>query len=146
MPNSSSEQPFTLFTSLTAPRDNAPPDFPVSELIRHLIVATGYEVCSPSYPRFTLASYQFLTQARDIRDHINRLINKVENSVNDEESWALFDEYSDLIDPTEKYAYKKYHFSFVSTDSRVYSFVVSCSIFSLRRRRSQMLTATLSPP
>ncbi|KAF5372247.1 hypothetical protein D9758_004987 [Tetrapyrgos nigripes] len=100
MANSSSEQPFTLFGSLTAAR-NTSQEYPVAELIKKLIETTGYEVCSPSYPRFTLSSYQFISQARDIRDRINQLCNKVETSNVNEDSWTSFEEYSDLIDPTE---------------------------------------------
>ncbi|KAK7459507.1 hypothetical protein VKT23_009490 [Stygiomarasmius scandens] len=93
-------QNFSLFTSLTSSRVPNVQEYPVAELIKHLIVAVGYEVCSPAYQRFTLSSYYFLSLSRDLRDTINGLIQKVETSP-DEDAWISFDEYTDLIDPTE---------------------------------------------
>jgi len=94
-------QNFSLYTSLTSSRTPTVPEYPVAELIKHLIIAGGYEVCSPAYQRFTLSSYYFLSLSRDLRDTINGLVHKVDTS-SDEDAWISFEEYTDLIDPTEE--------------------------------------------
>ncbi|THU96142.1 hypothetical protein K435DRAFT_858835 [Dendrothele bispora CBS 962.96] len=94
-------QPFSLYTGITSSRDSAVEDYPVSELIKTLIHYAGVEICSPTFQRFTLSSYEFISTARDTRDEINKLVAKVDSSSSEEDVWDDFDRYTGLIDPTE---------------------------------------------
>ncbi|THU77498.1 hypothetical protein K435DRAFT_877767 [Dendrothele bispora CBS 962.96] len=96
-----SSQSFSLYKGITSPRNDGVEEYPVSELIKTLIHYAGVEVCSPTFQRFPLSSYEFISAARDTRDEINSLVTKVDSSSEDDEAWNCFERYTGLIDPTE---------------------------------------------
>ncbi|KAF9062612.1 hypothetical protein BDP27DRAFT_1368723 [Rhodocollybia butyracea] len=90
-------QPFSLFKTLTSSK--APQDYPVAELIKRLLLVVGHEICSPLYSRNILSSYQVVSTARDILDHIQQITIAEDSSESD--AWASFEQYIELIEPTE---------------------------------------------
>lgn len=92
----------SLLDSLILPRDNhvAEVTYPLTELIELLLKTAGYEVCSPDYKRYCLSSYLFVSRARDIRDHIHKIIAQ---DTSETDLWDNFDTYTSLIGSVEKY-------------------------------------------
>ncbi|KAE9391570.1 hypothetical protein BT96DRAFT_945265 [Gymnopus androsaceus JB14] len=94
----------SLLDSLILPRDNhvAEVTYPLTELIELLLKTAGYEVCSPDYKRYCLSSYLFVSRARDIRDHIHKIIAQ---DTTETDLWDNFDTYTSLIGSVENCLY-----------------------------------------
>ena len=91
--------PFQLYDDFTT---DLGPQYPATDLILHLIKLVSADVCSFKCNAFT--AYLLLSDAGAICRKINRLIQSLDDSKDDTDSWDDFEKFTVAITPLEKCA------------------------------------------
>jgi hypothetical protein len=96
---------FSLYSELAEVRAEG---FVATNLIKYLIEVISHDVCA--FKRNTQIAYQIIHRACQIYEHINRLIESVDDDV--QEAWGNYAKYISKIQHLEAYVLHSSHWTF----------------------------------
>lgn len=92
------EIPHALFVDLTKPEN--PKEFPAAELSKKLIEWLGLDVVH--FRRNQQVAYRMVDQCRETYDRIIGVIDKIDQTEDEEVDFNLFSRYTDAVDALEE--------------------------------------------